>query len=86
MTEEFITGKITKIMTLLKANVAHVPWKVLKENSIKIFHENGIKVHSHIYKEALGEEKKIYEEYEEMCRVGVDQCTFDDIRLLNSSR
>lgn len=79
MTDEFIQFKIIQYMRLLKANVAHIPWKIVDTKIVEGCHQNRFKVHSHIYKQNLDIQTNIYRE---MKKLEIDQCTFDDILLL----
>jgi len=76
---EFIHLKIIKMMQLFRANVAHIPWRIVNQNIVNNCHEQKIKVHSHIYKQNLNTQLEIYKEMEE---ISIDQSTFDDISLL----
>ncbi len=83
MTEEFICTKILKMTDLMTGNVAHIPWQILANTpSVLVrLHEKRIKVHSHILNSDIEEELEIYKR---MCDMGIDQCTFDDINLLEA--
>lgn len=79
MSQEFIGRKIINIMKLCQAEIAHIPWNYLDKKIVAECHRNKIKVHSHIYKYSLKRQKVIYRK---MTALGIDQCTFDDILLL----
>jgi len=80
MTDEFIQLKVLQFMRLFKANVAHIPWKIVNKNIVDSCHQNGFKIHSHIYKQNLDIQMKIYKKMENF---GIDQCSIDDILLLD---
>lgn len=80
MTKAFIIRKIVKMMKLFKAQKAHIPTKFLDKEMIEACHVNAFAVHGHIHKKPIDEQVTIYKKFEEL---GVDQCTFDDIDLLN---
>jgi glycerophosphoryl diester phosphodiesterase len=79
MTEEFINQKIVKYCSLMKVNIVHLPWLIINQKLVKNCHQNNLKVHSHICREDMKNQVK---NYEQMQKIEVDQCTFDDINLL----
>lgn len=83
MDEKFIERKVIELMTLMNANIAHVgqlPIDHLTQNFVESLHANNIKVHGHIKKIDMKQQIK---SYMNLKNLGVDQCTFDDIHLLN---
>lgn len=81
MTEEFVGRKVTETCKTIGANVAHIPSMQLSKALVKQLHEAGLVVHSHIYQSQVSIESEL-EVYEKFCDWGVDQCTFDNIKLL----
>lgn len=79
MTKEFSDVMVIKMMKLFRANVAHVPWRIVDENFVKDCHNKNMKIHGHIYKQTLDEQLSIYKKME---KLDIDQCTFDDMSLL----
>ena len=79
MTDNFKREKIIKIMKLCKAQRVHIPNKEATESLVKECHLNKYMVHSHIY---LQPREKQVDLYHDFMKLEVDQCTFDDIALL----
>ncbi len=81
MSEEFLVRKIIETCKTLDANVAHIPASILTQNLVQSIHKQNLNIHSHIYLSSAG----IYEEvtdYNRLCDMRVDQCTFDNINIL----
>ncbi|NMB84107.1 glycerophosphodiester phosphodiesterase [Candidatus Roizmanbacteria bacterium] len=81
MDGKFINNKIVKYTKLYQANVAHVPWKAASREMADQCHKNNLKLHSHILKQSLSKQIRTYREMRE---AGIDQCTFDDIFVLQA--
>ncbi len=81
MPEDFVCTKITKMMALLRGDVAHIPWTILERypSLIARCHERNTIMHSHIYGLSIEEQVRIYQHMSER---GLDQCTFDNIALI----
>lgn len=82
MTEEFLERKINETCKTLDVNVAHVPANILTAAMIKSLHNQNLKVHSHSYLSDMGIDEEV-QEYKKFCDWGIDQCTFDNINLLD---
>jgi len=79
MPREFISDKILALMTLLQAQIAHIPPAVIDTDLVNACHEAGLKVHVHVAKsDAAG----ALVEYEKLQGLGVDQCTSDNIDFI----
>lgn len=81
MTHEFVITKVTKMMKLFKAQRAHLPSAFLFKEMIAECHSQNFLVHGHIHKNNISEQVELYKKFREL---GVDQCTFDDINLLET--
>lgn len=84
MNEALVIRKIVGLTKLLGANVSHIghiPHEKLTKSFVDTIHNAQIKVHCHIPKTTIEEEKKTYEY---LHSVGIDQCTVDDIFLMNA--
>lgn len=80
MTEEdFVTTKVTKLMQLYGADVAHAPYRVIHSAFVNSLHDLGMKVHVHIPRQPMADQLEIYNR---LGQLGVDQSTFDDIDML----
>lgn len=79
MPKEFIRTKVVQMMSLCKAQVAHIPPKFIDLTMVTECHSNSLKVHGHIHKKSMQEQVSLYGQFQEW---GVDQCTFDDMALL----
>ena len=79
MTPEFLQFKIIKLMQLMHTNIAHIPWQI-EPGLVTTCHANGYKIHGHIAKQEMS---RAIEEYHRMKKMGVDQCTIDDITLIS---
>lgn len=80
MTSKFIRTKVVKMMQLCKAQRAHIPYKLIDEAMVTECHSHDLLVHGHIHKTAIEEQVHLYQHFQ---KLGVDQCTIDDIALLN---
>ncbi|MDO8503079.1 MAG: glycerophosphodiester phosphodiesterase [bacterium] len=82
MTQEIVKQKLVGWGKLSKADRLHVSFKVLsqfgKGSLVEELHDEGFTVHSHIYN--VEDQNKHLSSVAEW---GVDQCTFDNIGLLN---
>ncbi len=83
MPEDFYVSKILKYMALTRANVAHVPQNSVSQSLVRGCHANGTIVHTHINAGSMNEQVQTYQQ---LSSWEVDQCTFDDIRLLEVIR
>lgn len=83
MTSEFIERKVIETCMTLNLNVAHVPTSVLTKRLVEKLHQSDLKVHSHSYISSEGIDSEV-REYQRFCDWEVDQCTFDNIRLLEA--
>ncbi|MBD3279873.1 MAG: hypothetical protein GF390_04180 [Candidatus Pacebacteria bacterium] len=84
MDQMFIQRKITELMFLTGANVAHVARltkEQLTQDFVEDLHKFNFKVHSHIERIDMDLQLQMYHYLQE---IGVDQCTFDDIDLLGA--
>src|SRR5260221_315700 len=79
MKEDYIVQAVLGVMAITKADVAHVP--VVFEELVKAVHDQGKKFHMHIPSQNL--EKEV-EQYTQAREWKVDQCTFNDIHLLDA--
>lgn len=82
MSQELATNKIIGWTKMSQADIAHVPFSVLDRfgnaDLVNNLHRSGLLVHTHIFKE-FGEEKIL----SDVTKWGVDQCTIDNINLIN---
>ncbi len=84
MTEELYLRKTIGLMTLMKAQVAHLshlPEEKVTTSLITSLRQNSFKTHYHIRAVQLSEQIKLYQKLKNS---GVDHCTFDDITLLTA--
>ncbi|MCL5435442.1 MAG: glycerophosphodiester phosphodiesterase [Patescibacteria group bacterium] len=75
MTREFIEELFVSYAKLTGANVFHIALDYWSDNLVKIMHENNFLTHTHLKDTKLEKYKKVLE-------LKIDQCTFDDITLL----
>lgn len=75
----FATTKLTKLMQLYNASIAHIPITVINPAMVQALHKYGLKAHTHLPHAPMPE---LLQRYEQICAMSVDQCTFDDIDLL----
>ena len=75
MTKEFVEELALAYMKLTGANVSHIALDYWSDNLVKIMHENNFLTHTHLKDTNLEKYKKVLE-------LKIDQCTFDDITLL----
>jgi len=83
MNEQLIQRKIIELMSLMGANVAHLARlteEQLTQSLVEALHSSNFKVHGHIEKVDMDLQLQIYDRF---MKIGVDQCTFDDINLLD---
>lgn len=82
MTQEIVQQKLVGWGKLAKADRLHVSLKVLnqfgKNTLVEEVHKAGFVVHSHVFN--TNEQEK---EFSDLVQWGVDQCTFDNIGLVN---
>lgn len=81
MTPLLIERKVIQTMKLLQSNVAHLPLGIINRQLAFVCRYHNIKLHAHIKKQSM---KKQTEQYGRIAKLGVDQCTFDDINLLKN--
>lgn len=83
MTQEIVQRKLIGWGKLAKADRLHVSLKLLnqfgKDVLVEKLHKAGFIVHSHILNTKTQEK-----EYSDLVKWGVDQCTFDNISLVNA--
>lgn len=77
--DDFNTTKIMKMMQLYKADIAHIPLRVVHPGLVKSLHQQGMKVHVHIHRQPMAKQVEIYRRLKQYM---IDQSTFDDIDLL----
>lgn len=86
MSEKTMIRKTIELMQTMQAQVAHipsVPQNIISSELIQTLHHYKFKAHYHIPKVNIKEQLKIYE----WCQsLKFDQCTFDDIQLLDRVR
>lgn len=86
MTEELYVQKVLGHMKLLQAQVVHLaalPKEKLTTSLVQSLQSNGLVVHYHISRAEKETELALYKQ---LSKTGVDQCTFDDIELLEEVR
>ena len=85
MTQEIVKQKLVGWGKMSKADRLHVPLTVLsqfgKDSLVRELHKAGFVIHSHINN--TGEQGK---ELSDLSQWQVDQCTFDNIELINAKR
>lgn len=83
MTQEIVQRKLVGWGKMAKADRLHVSFKILsqfgKDILVKELHNAGFIVHSHIFNTA-----EQNNDFASITRWNVDQCTFDDLELLNT--
>lgn len=77
MTEEFIPNFLLDYMNITKANVLHLSLKKYTENIVNLLHSKNFKLHTHLTDDSL-------EKYKKILQLNLDQCTFDNMDLLNN--
>lgn len=75
MSPEFILKFLLSYMKLTSANVLHLDLDRYTPEIVKEFHSHNYILHSHLKTAEIAE-------YEKAQKLGIDQCTFDDINLL----
>lgn len=75
MTEELTIRKVLGYLRLTGANVAHIEPQNLTKDLVDEVHDQGYRVHSHLFDDDI-------KEYEKLSKLGVDKFTFDDVALL----
>jgi glycerophosphoryl diester phosphodiesterase len=79
MSESFVSQKIAAWMTLMEADIAHLPFPLVTTTRVAHLHDRGLRVHTHI-----PDDSDQIEKLRRLQRLGVDQCTFDNINLLQA--
>jgi len=62
-------------MKLTNANVLHLGYRYCSKQIVDLMHDNGYLIHTHLQNSTVSEYKKALD-------LGMDQCSFDDVRLL----
>jgi hypothetical protein len=85
MGEELIRAKVTRLMSTMKGDVAHLPPAIIDADHslVEACQDEGIKIHSHIDELGQDEEMRLYRL---MSALGVEQCSFSDARRIRSIR
>lgn len=82
MTEELYVRRLIGHMNLLRAKVVHfgaVPASIITPSLVHSLHQSGLVAHYHIPRGELNQQWELLQSLQDS---GVDQCTFDDIALL----
>lgn len=75
MTQDFVIYWITRHMALAKATVLHLDFDLYFPELVRAIHKENLLAHTHL-KDAS------QETFSQVKAFGIDQCTFDDIRVL----
>lgn len=75
MTEDYIPELLVNYLRLTQTNVLHLDLPYYTEKIIEKVRKNGFKLHTHLYNADI-------EDYKKAMELEVNQCTFDDITLL----
>ena len=76
MTQEFIEELLLAYLKLTGANILHLQLDYYTPNIINLLHKNNFLAHTHLKRE------NILKNYKNAVKLGIDQCSFDDINLL----
>ncbi|PIQ81468.1 MAG: hypothetical protein COZ34_03840 [Candidatus Pacebacteria bacterium CG_4_10_14_3_um_filter_34_15] len=84
MTQEIVQKKLIGWGKMTKADRLHVSFKILnqfgKDALVEELHKAGFIVHSHVFNTEVQTQ-----EFSDLSRWEVDQCTFDNIELLKNT-
>ncbi|PIR80273.1 MAG: hypothetical protein COU25_00945 [Candidatus Levybacteria bacterium CG10_big_fil_rev_8_21_14_0_10_35_13] len=76
MPKKFIEELLIAYLKLTGANVLHLQLEHYTPEIVNLLHKNKFLAHTHLKKE------NILENYKNAVKLGIDQCTFDDINLI----